>query len=270
MTDRQIAGVIFDLDGTIYRGEQLLPGALQTVELLRHAEMPLLFLTNKPIARRQQYSEKLTRLGIPASRDDVINSGWVTARYLQDKHPDKQAFVIGEEPLLEELEAAGIDATTSEPGELVVASMDRTFDYEKLDLALNSLDDETPFIATNTDRTCPTENGEIPDARGMVGAVEGVTGRTLDTVLGKPSETMVRTAVDRLGIEPDQCLMVGDRPETDIRMGKNAGMRTALVLTGVTDASAVEDLEVTPDHIIDSLAELPEILAAHSRIRLSE
>lgn len=260
MTQPGPEAVIFDLDGTVYRGDHLIPGAAQAITSLRESGTEVLFLTNKAIERRQTYSQKLTELGVSATRDEVINSGWVTGRYLQKHHPEKLAYVVGEDPLVEELTEAGIDVTTEDPGELVVASMDRTFGYEKLDLALQSMTDETPFVATNPDRTCPTAYGEIPDAAGMIGAIEGVTGRSVDAILGKPSATMVETVMGVLDVDPTRCMMVGDRPETDIKMGERAGMNTALVLSGVTDRSGVADLAVSPTHVLDSIAELPEVL----------
>lgn len=141
-----------------------------------------------------------------------------------------------------------------------MVSMDREFDYRKLKLALDTVNDGAPFLATNPDRTCPTENGAIPDAAGMIGAVEGVSGVELDEVLGKPSDTVVETALDELGVAPEACLMIGDRLETDIAMGERTGMTTVLVLSGVTDEAALAGATVEPDHVIDSLADIKEVL----------
>lgn len=254
MSDHRAA--ILDLDGTVYRGERLIEGADRSVALLRNRVGPVLFLTNKAIARRQDYTEKLERLGIPVERDDIVNSGWVTAQYVDSEYPGATAFVVGEAPLVAELREAGIETRTDTPGDLLVASMDREFDYETLDLALKTVGEATPFLATNPDRTCPTEHGAIPDAAGMIGAIEGVTGRTVDEVLGKPSPVMIETALERVGVDPSECLMVGDRIETDILMGERAGMTTVLVLSGVTDRAAVADADVTPDHVVESLAGL--------------
>jgi len=253
--------VILDLDGTVYRGDQLVEGADRSVRLLRESGIDVLFLTNKTIARRTDYSEKLTRLGVPTTPEDVINSGWVTAQYVRTHYPDREAFVIGEPPLIEELRAAGIETTTTSPGESLVVSMDREFTYEQLDLALRTLRDGGPFLATNPDRTCPTEDGAIPDAAGMIGAVEGVTGRSVDEVLGKPSATMMETAIEELGVAPADCLVVGDRIETDIAMGERAGMTTALVLSGVTDRDGIGRAAVTPDYVLESLADIEEVFA---------
>ena len=252
--------VILDLDGTVYLGDKLIPGAGDTVQLLREEVGEVLFLTNKAIARRSDYSEKLRRLGIDVERSDVVNSGWVTAQYVSERFPSAAAFVVGEAPLLEEFREAGVTTVTEEPGDIVVASMDRHFDYDTLETALRTLEGGAPFLATNPDRTCPTEKGAIPDAAGMIGAIEGVTGQTVDEVLGKPSATMVETALGEVGADPKDCLMVGDRIETDIRMGDRAGMTTVLVLTGVTDREMIADVNVDPDHVLDSIADVEALL----------
>lgn len=259
MTQGRYEAAILDLDGTVYRGEQLVDGAGRSIERLRSGGVDVLFLTNKAIARREDYSRKLDRLGIDVSRTDIMNSGWVTAQYVADHYPGHTAFVVGEAPLVEELEAADIEVTTTDPGDLLVASMDRDFTYGTLDLAMQTLGDDVPFLATNPDRTCPTENGAIPDAAGMIGAIEGVTGRTVDTVLGKPSVRMLETALGKLGVDAADCLMIGDRLETDIEMGNRAGMTTALVLSGVTGPEAVSEGQTTPDHVLESLADIETV-----------
>ena len=253
---------ILDLDGTVYLGDHLIDGVDGSIATLRDVVGTVLFLTNKAIARRQDYSEKLRGLGVDATVDDVINSGWVTAQYVRETYPDREAFVVGEVPLLDEFHEAGVETTTERPGDLVVASMDREFDYEALDIALRTLDGDAPFLATNPDRTCPTQDGSIPDAAGMIGAIEGVTGETVDAVLGKPSPRMIETALDRVGVDPERCLMVGDRIETDIRMGERAGMTTVLVLSGVTDRETIDAVDVEPDFVLDSLADVDEVLEA--------
>lgn len=262
MTSRDYDATILDLDGTVYLGDNLIDGAETTVRTLREAGIEVMFLTNKAIARRQDYAEKLTRLGIPTDTDQVINSGWVTARYIKQQYPEQTAFVIGEDPLVEEFDTVGIPTRTETSGDLLVASMDREFTYQKLELALETVDEETPFLATNPDRTCPTENGAIPDAAAMIGAVEGVTGQSVDEVLGKPSASMLEVVLDKLNLGAENCLMVGDRLETDIEMGARTGMDTALVLTGVTDKSAVTDSTVTPDYVLESIGELDTVVEA--------
>jgi arabinose operon protein AraL len=138
--------------------------------------------------------------------------------------------------------------------------MDREFDYETLSKALYALDDDTTFLATNPDRTCPTADGEIPDCRAMTGAIEGATGREVDRVLGKPAETAMNAAMKRLDTRPERCLMIGDRLETDVRMGNRSGMTTVLVLSGATDRETVADSGIRPDHVIESIANIDVVL----------
>ena len=253
---------VLDLDGTVYLGDGLVPGAAAAVEELRKAVGPVRFLTNKAVARRRDYSEKLTRLGIDTDRRHVVNSGWVTAQYVADRYPDAEAFVVGEPPLVAEFRDAGGDVTTDSPGDLVVASMDREFDYDDLSLALRTLDgDAVPFLATNPGQTCPTESSAVPDAAGMISAIEGVTGRTVNGVPGKPSPRMVERTLEPGGVDPVPCLMVSDRIETDVLMGDRAGMTTVLVVSGVADREAILDTAADPDYVVDSIVDVGSVLA---------
>ncbi|WP_137283546.1 HAD-IIA family hydrolase [Halorussus salinisoli] len=256
-----VRGAILDLDGTVYRGDALLPGADDGIATLRERGVSVLFVSNKAIERRERYAETLGRLGVPCEPADVVTSATVTADFLARNHPERVCYVVGEEPLRDQLRDVGL-AVTDNPDETtaIVASMDREFDYAALSDALDAMDDETVFVATNPDRTCPVADGEIPDAAGMVGAIEGVTGRELDRVMGKPSETMLNTAMDKLDLDPAECLLVGDRLETDVEMGNRAGMTTVLVLTGVTDRTDLDGASTRPDYVIDSLGAIGEIL----------
>lgn len=261
MSSPPFDGALLDLDGTVYLGEGLIPGADAAVSTLRDREIQLLFITNKAIERRETYCEKLNELGIPAAAEHVITSGAMTAGYLARNHPNDRIYVVGEEPLRQELVRAGLQLT-EQPAEteVLLASMDRQFDYEALTDALNALDDTTAFIATNPDRTCPTATGEIPDCAAIVGAIEGATGHELHRVIGKPSQTAIDVALSRLGVEPAGSLMIGDRLETDVVMGNRAGMTTALVLSGVTDRETVEQSMIEPDYVLDSLADIGTVL----------
>jgi arabinose operon protein AraL len=189
-------GYLFDLDGTIYLGEALLPGAKALVAGLRDAGRRVAFLSNKPLDSRAAYAAKLDRLGIPATADDVINSSFVLARYLARESPGARCFVIGEPPLQAELAAAGLAVHDGPEVDWVVVAFDRTFDYRKLDVALQAVTrHRARLVGTNPDRTCPVEGGEIPDAAGMIGAVEGVTGRRVDPIVGKPSPITLAVAL---------------------------------------------------------------------------
>jgi len=251
------SGYIFDLDGTIYRGEKLIPGAGETIERLKSLSKKIVYLSNKPLQTREDYASKLTRLGIPTQPDEVINSSLVMARWLSTEKPGATIYVIGEIPLVEELVRAGF-RISEKAGEIqyVIASFDRTFDYRKLNIALQALKKGAHFVATNPDRTCPVEGGEIPDCAAVIGAVEGTTGKKVEAVVGKPSDIMIRVAVDDMGLRPQDCVLVGDRLETDMVMGKKAGMATALVLTGVTNLEMVRRSDIRPDYVWESVAEI--------------
>lgn len=251
-------GYLLDLDGTIYRGDRLLPGAREAVGAVRAAGAGLLFLSNKPLETRADYARKLTRLGLPTRDDGVLTSGLVMAEYLRRRARGARLFVIGEGPLIEEMRAAGFEVT-EEPSriDVIVIAFDRSFDYRKLDIALQASKRGARLVATNPDRTCPVDGGEIPDCAAMIGAVEGATGRQVEAIVGKPSPLTIEAALARLGGLPASAvLMVGDRLETDIQMGNRAGMDTALVLTGVTRREDVAASAWRPTHVLDHVGEV--------------
>jgi phosphoglycolate/pyridoxal phosphate phosphatase family enzyme len=257
MVDRTFSGYVLDLDGTVYLGDALLPGARRTIETLRGMGARVVFLSNKPLETRADYAAKLTRLGIPTSPDEVINSSWVMARWLKKEAPGAALFVIGERPLLDELREAGFRLTEDPDAvDFVVASFDRTFEYRKLQVAFDAIRVGARFVATNADRYCPVPGGGLPDAAATIGAIEGCTGKQVEVVVGKPSPITVRAILDRLELPASECIIVGDRLETDMRMGIEAGMATAVVLTGVTTPELLETSEIQPDYVLHRLDEL--------------
>jgi NagD protein len=251
-------GWLFDLDGTVYLGERLIPGADTAIAALRAAGRRVVFLSNKPLQTRTEYAAKLTRLGVPASPDDVINSSLVLARYLRDRDPGAPVFVIGEPPMLEEMRAHGFEVRHDERVRWVVIAFDRTFDYAKLNIALQAVKRGARLIATNPDRTCPVEGGEIPDCAGMIAAVEAVTDKKVEVIVGKPSPIILEVALAALGVPADAAAIVGDRIETDMVMGRRLGLGTVLVLSGVTRADDPRIAAVAPDHVVRSIGDLVE------------
>jgi HAD superfamily hydrolase (TIGR01450 family) len=249
-------GWLFDLDGTIYRGERLVPGAAETIATLRGAGRRVAFLSNKPLYTREDYAAKLTRLGIETGPEAVVNSSLVLARHLARLDPGAPVFVIGEPPLIGELRAHGLEVRGDHRVRWVVIAFDRTFDYAKLNTALQAVKQGARLIATNPDRTCPTEDGEIPDCAGMTAAVEAVTDRRVETIVGKPSPIILEVALAALGVSAAECAMVGDRIETDIVMGKRLHLATVLVLTGITRADDPRIAEIAPDLVLPSVREL--------------
>ena len=257
-------GFIFDLDGTVYLGEAMIPGADRVIQLLREQGRRVVFLSNKPIQTREDYASKLTRLGIPTRPEEVINSTLVMVHYLQRSAPKARLFVVGETPFIEELKRAGF-VITDEPGkiEYVVAAFDRTFDYGKLNIAFQAIKLGARFVATNPDRTCPVEGGEIPDCAGMIAAIEAVAEKKVEVIVGKPSPIMIQTALEVAGLRPEDCILIGDRLETDIKMGKDSGIATGIVLTGVTDEKTLEKYKhssLQPDFVFQSIADVENLL----------
>ena len=253
-------GYIFDLDGTIYLGEGLIPGAAQTVSRLRARGAGVVFLSNKPLEPRGNYAAKLTRLGIPTPPHDVINSTQALMRILRERWPGANLFVIGEKSLLEELRGEGFALTDDlDKIDIVVAAFDRTLDYAKLNTAHQALVRGARFVATNADKTCPIEGGAIPDCAGVIAFLEATAERPVEIVAGKPSRHIVDAALERLSaqkgdaVRVEECLMVGDRLATDITMGKQVGMDTALVLTGVTTRDMLGPGSVAPSWVLDSV-----------------
>ncbi|MCX7853772.1 MAG: HAD-IIA family hydrolase [Caldilineales bacterium] len=256
-------GYIFDLDGTVYLGEALLPGAREALTALRQLGRRVVFLSNNPTHSRHDYAAKLARLGLPTPADDIINSSVVMAAFLQKRMPGARLFVVGEEPLCRELTAAGF-RLTQQPGEIdaVIASFDRTFAYWKLQTAFDAIRLGAAFFATNGDRYCPvpitpaTPTGGQPDAAAIIAAIEACTNRRVEAIVGKPSPHMAAAILDVLQLPPHRCLMTGDRLETDVAMGLAAGMDTALTLTGATPLEALVTAERQPTYVVRSLVEL--------------
>lgn len=265
-------GFIFDLDGTIYLGESALPGAVETISMLRQQVKRLLFVSNKPLETRQAYADKLTHLGMPTDAEDVLTSAYVLGSYLVKHQPELRCFVIGEENLRAELRGYGLrlvhDFHDQEAMQVidptgidaVVVAFDRTLNYLKLNTAYQALVRGARFFATNTDKACPMPDGAIPDAGAIIAALEYITGRKLELSFGKPSPLMLQAAVAHLELPAEKCIMIGDRLETDIRMGQQAGMSTALVLTGTTNREHLIGAAETPDIILDTLYDLLDML----------
>ena len=245
---------LFDLDGTIYLGDHLLPGAAETVAALRSGGRRTIFLSNNPTRTRQQYAAKLSQMGIPTPVDDIINSSFVMVQWLRREAPHARLFVAGEEPLKDDLRAAGF-RFSEEAGEIeiVVASFDRTFTYHKLQVAFDAMRAGARLVGTNPDRYCPTPGGGEPDAAAIIAAIEACTGAVCDPIVGKPSPIMVATIMGLLDLPPERCMIVGDRLETDIQMGIDAGMATCLVLTGDATREKLAASGLAPTLVLDRI-----------------
>ena len=231
-------GYIFDLDGTLLLGDALLPGAARLIEALHTLDRRVLYVTNNPTKSAADVVARLIRDGIPATPDEVINTISTTIHWLTTHAPGATVFPVAEQPVIDALNQASIHISEN-PAEIdfILASYDRTFEYRKLQIAFDTihLHKRARLIATNPDRYCPMPggNGE-PDAAAIVGAIEGCTGIKLERHFGKPDTVMLETALERVGLPASRCIMSGDRLSTDIQMAHNAGMASALPLTGET------------------------------------
>lgn len=255
--DRLYEAYIFDLDGTCYLGDALLPSVEETISRLRELGKRTVFLSNNPTHTREAYAERLTGLGLPTPPEDVVNSSLVMVDFLQRRMPGANLFVVGESSLEKELEASGFKLTENpEQIQAVIASFDRTFNYHKLQVAFDAIQAGARFFATNADRYCPVPGGGQPDAAAMIAAIEASTGTHVEAVVGKPSHYMAEAILGLLHLPPEQCLMIGDRLETDVLMGLNAGMAGALTLTGATDEAALAGSSIHPTYVLHTLADL--------------
>jgi len=255
-------GVVLDVDGTVVRGDEPIPGAAEGLDRLSTAGLDRLFVSNNPTKRPPAYAERLRRAGFDAHPDEIVTAGTITTDYLADNHADDALFVVGEGALVEQLTDAGLTVATDETrADTVVVSIDRTFDYDRLCAALRACDDEAvTLVGTDPDMVIPAAEGDVPGSGAIINAVAGVVGRDPDVVLGKPSKPARRMIRDRLDLPPRDCLVVGDRLDTDIALGERAGMTTALVRTGVTDDRDLERSDVRPDYVLDSLGDVGTIL----------
>ncbi len=251
---------IFDIDGTISLGEAALPSVPETIARLRALGRRTIFLSNNTTCSVAAYGARLTALGIPTLSDEVVNASQVLVRYLGHELPGATLHVLGEPALIEDLLAAGFCLSVrADEIDAVIASFDRTLAYPKLQLAFDAIRCGARFFATNADRYCPTVEGGQPDAAAVIAAIEACTGVICETIVGKPSTLMVNYVLERVGLPRHQCIMIGDRLETDIEMANRAGMASALVLTGATSESTARDSIIRPTYLLRTLSDvLPE------------
>jgi HAD superfamily hydrolase (TIGR01450 family) len=255
---RMFRGYALDLDGTVYLGDALLPGAAETVARIRGQGGRLVFLTNNPLRSPDSYAQRLTILGIPADPGEVLTPLGVLTAYLIERHPGSPVLTVAEPPVDETLAAAGI-TVTAEPAAagVVVVSFDRTFSYAKLLAAYRAVRHfGARIVATNPDPFCPTPDGGLPDCAAMLAAVEACTGARAEAVMGKPSEHMAAELLRRLDVPASEAAVVGDRISTDVALARSLGMTSVLVLSGATTRGELLGSPQRPDYVIDGIAAL--------------
>lgn len=248
---------IFDLDGTVYLGDALLPTAGETIARLRALGKRTLFLSNNPTKTRHDYAQRLTQLGLPTPDADVLNSSYVMVSFLRRYHPQARLFVIGEQSIIDELTAAGFALTdNAREVDAVIVSFDRTFDYHKLQVGFDALRNGARFFATNADKYCPVPGGGEPDAGALIAALEACSDVKCEAVVGKPSRFTAEAILTLTGLPAARCIMTGDRLETDVLLGLNAGMAGALTLTGASTTRDITLRTIQPTYVLTQLADL--------------
>ncbi len=251
-------GYLIDMDGVLYRGKQLIPGADYFIQQLREREIPFRLLTNNSQRTRIDVVAKLIRLGIDVEEEHIFTSAMATARYLAEQKPGGTAFVIGEGGLLTALHSNGFAVVDHDP-DYVVVGEGRTFNLEQVDHAVRLIMKGAKLIATNLDPNCPTENGLRPGCGAMVAMLETATGIRAFSV-GKPSPVMMRAARKELNLSTDETTMIGDTMETDILGAVQLGYHSVLVLSGGTRREDLQRYAFGPEVVVDSLADFARTL----------
>jgi NagD protein len=247
-------GYLIDMDGVLYRGTQMIPGADRFFRALRAADAAFLFLTNNSQRNRRDVATKLQRLGIDAGEEHVFTCAMATARFLAQQKPNGTAFVIGEGGLLTALHNNGYAIVDRDP-DYVVVGEGRTFTFEMIEAALNMILAGAKLVATNLDPNCPTQHGMRPGCGAVVAMLEAAAGIRAFSV-GKPSPVMLRGARKELGLASAQTVVIGDTMDTDILGGVQLGYKTVLVLSGTTRREDLRRYAYRPDLIVDSIADL--------------
>ena len=251
-------GYLIDMDGVIYHGHQLIPGADRFIHELLANDVPFLFLTNNSQRTRRDVATKLNRLGIPIEDKHVFTCAMATARYLAQQKPHGTAYVIGEGGLLTALHSNGYAIVDRDP-DYVVVGEGRTLTFEMMEAALGMIRAGAKLIATNLDPNCPTPTGMRPGCGAVVALLEAASGIKAFSA-GKPSPIMMRGARKELGLSAEQTIMIGDTMETDILGGVQLGYHTILVLSGGTKREDLPRYQYCPEIIVESLAEYADML----------
>lgn len=246
---------LLDLDGVVYRGNELLPGAREFVQWLETTQKKYLFLTNNSFATGAQILGKLARLGIISENTHLLTAGQAAVRNIARRLPGGSVYVVGEAPLIELVESQGLRVVPSDISEAdaVLVGLDRAFNYEKMACAANAIRAGALFITINRDPVLPISGGFVPGCGSLAAAIECASGVTPE-IVGKPEPMLLLEAMELLGSEPGETVMVGDGLAIDILAGERAGTHTLLVLSGSNSRADAERSEVKPDHIYVDLA----------------
>jgi HAD superfamily hydrolase (TIGR01450 family) len=260
--------LLLDLDGVVYRGEQLLAGARALVEWLDASGRGVCYLSNNSIATPAEVTAKLTRLGMPRPEGRVLTAGWAAAQLLARRYPGGRVYVLGLPSVVRMVEDAGLrsvwqEAVDGPTPDAVLVALDQSLTYDRLRRGLRAVLEGAAFIAVNRDPRLPVEDGFEPGTGSIALALQYASGQEAE-IVGKPAPGIALEALRQLGVAREQALMVGDGLELDVPAGRAAGMDTALVLTGLTTAAQVQaaPADQRPTYVF---ADLPELLVALQR-----
>lgn len=257
---RPIESYLMDMDGVIVREDHLISGADRFIARLREAGKPFLILTNNSRYTARDLAARLQRDGLDVTDKDIWTSALATARFLSDQRPHGSAFVLGETGLTTALYEVGYTQTEHHP-DYVVLGETRTYSFERITQAIRLIADGARFIATNPDATGPSPQGPLPATGAVASMISRATG-VEPYYVGKPNPLMMRSALRAIDAHSESSVMIGDRMDTDIVSGIEAGMRTVLVLTGITDRATSQTFPFLPSRIVDSVADLIEDIEA--------
>lgn len=249
---------MIDMDGTVYKGNDIIPGAREFISVLRSKGIPFVFLTNNSSHSRSYYYDKLIRMGFDVTLDNVLTSNIATIRFILSERKGKRVYVVGSPDVVKEVKDAGVDVVDEDP-DIVYLTFDRTITYDKINKAYKALCNGAELVATHPDDVCPTETDYDIDIGPFIRMFEQMC-QTKAVVIGKPNGAMLRMASLHMGVEPEGTVMVGDRLYTDIRMAELAGTDSILVLSGETSRADLECSDIRPTHILDSVADIPSML----------
>ncbi|MBF0297666.1 MAG: HAD family hydrolase [Oligoflexia bacterium] len=255
-------GFLIDMDGVIYRGNELIDGSVKFINLLEQRQIPFTFLTNNSQRTQKDIIVKLNRWGLKINEDNVYTSALATARFLSQQKPNGTAFIVGEGGLFNALNDVGYAIVDKNP-DFVVIGEGRLLNLEIMELAVRLVSKGARLIATNLDANCPTAEGEIrPGCGAFVKLIEEATGKKAFSV-GKPCPIIFRSARKRLNLGTDDTIVIGDTMETDILGAVSLGLTSILTLTGSTKRNDLINYPYRPDIIIESIKEMPDILDSH-------
>lgn len=260
MAEHAYKGYLLDLDGTVYRGGEVIPEAIAFVETLKKKGIPYQYVTNNSSLTPEQLAEKLQKMGLEAVPEDFFTSSMAVAETIEKREQKEtttdvvRVLAIGERGLKTALSEAGYELVEKAPASYVVVGIDREFSYEKMKQATLAIYGGAKFLSTNCDRAIPTEEGLVPGNGSLTASIAYAT-RTEPLYVGKPEQAIIALALEKLGLRADEVLLIGDNLETDIAAGGRSGVDTLLVYSGFSRETDLERAEVQPTYTASSLAD---------------